>query len=60
MFRGRVQKIVYNDWAIDLKIQVKQLFMLLAQNYACKDIVFRYVLHQMTPSILEECDWMMQ
>jgi hypothetical protein len=42
---------MYTDLAIDLKIQVKQLFMLLAQNHACKDIAYRYVLHQMTPSV---------
>ena len=60
MFRGRVEKIVFTDLANDLKIQVKQMFVLLTQNYACKDIVYRYVLHQMTSSILEDCGWMMQ
>jgi hypothetical protein len=55
-----VEKIVYTDLAIDLKIKGKQLFVLLAQNSACKDIVYRYVLHQMTPSVLEYCGWMMQ
>jgi hypothetical protein len=57
MFRGREQKIVYTGLAIGLKIQVKQLFVLLAQY---KDIVYRYVLHKMTPGILQYCGWMIQ
>ena len=33
-----------------LKIKAKQLFVFLAQNYARKNIVNRYVLHHVTPS----------
>jgi hypothetical protein len=45
---------------LNYPIQVKQLFVPLAQNYACKDIVYRYVLRQMTPLMLEDCGWLMQ